>query len=68
MGGPFRFLCEKLSEFRFRRKANEIRKPRAGRNSFGAYSYSQSPQAPLADLARRRPPLLASCSNRLARN
>jgi hypothetical protein len=67
MRGPFRFLCKKLSEFRFRRKANEIRNPRAGRNSFGAYSHSP-PQAPLADLARRRPPLLSSCSNRLARN
>jgi hypothetical protein len=55
MRGPFLFLCKILSEFRFRRKANEIRNRRAGRNNGPccACSNSLSLPAPLADLAWR---------------
>jgi hypothetical protein len=58
---PFLFLCKKLSEFRFRRKANEIRNRRIGRNynSFGAYSpYPHSKHR----LAGSGPPKAASAS------
>jgi hypothetical protein len=60
-----KFFCKKLSEFRFRRKANQIRNRRANYNSFGTYSNSLSLQEPLADPARRGPSLLFSCSNPL---
>jgi hypothetical protein len=55
MRGPFLFLCKKLSEFRFRRKANEIRNRGAGGSdkSFGAHSPSLSLQAPLASSGPR---------------
>jgi hypothetical protein len=54
MGGAFLFLCKffckKISEFRFRRKANQIRNRAPGRNSssVGAYSNSPSLRAPIA--------------------
>jgi hypothetical protein len=64
----FLFFCLKSSEFRFRRKASEIRNHRAGTNNspFGGRSISLPLQAPLADPARRRPPVLVSRSSRLA--
>jgi hypothetical protein len=54
-----KFFCKKLSEFRFRQKANEIRNRGAGRNysSSGAYSNSLSLQTPLCGCG---PPSAAS--------
>jgi hypothetical protein len=70
MREPFLFLCKKLSEFRFRRKANEIRNRRIGRNyaSFGAYSPYPHSKHRWRDPARRGPPPLLSCSNRLTQS
>jgi hypothetical protein len=54
-----KFFCKTLSEFRSRRKPNEIRNRGPGRNysSSGAYSNSRSLQAPLCGCG---PPSAAS--------
>ncbi len=49
-----RFWCRKLSEFRFRRKANRIRNPRADRKGHPVSAGSFSPFWVIAALGLRR--------------
>jgi hypothetical protein len=66
----FLLFCKKSSEFRIRRKAAEVRNPRAGANRIrsGGCSHSLSIHTQLAVRARRRPPVLVSVSRPVAQH